>query len=205
MGDRFQVVQAVNKPKLVYVHGTNGSGKSTLARAVIAAAGGVESVSHLLPNKKATYTHTAQGLVLVGKYGNACGGVDGVAPYAAVLDIVEEQAKGWERSIFMEGLATPGLETCQRLAASVGGRALFIYLDVPVEQCIQNVLARRGRKGTTKEYNPANLIKKQKSASNWIRRLEANGLETASLAWDNAYARTLQHLGIRQPTLEDLL
>ncbi len=67
---------------LVYVHGTNGSGKSTLARAVLAAAGGAQGVSKLASTPNATWTHTGRaGVVLAGKYGTACGGVDGMQPY----------------------------------------------------------------------------------------------------------------------------
>ena len=101
---------------LVYVHGTNGSGKSTLARAVLAAAGGAQSVSKLVttlvPTPKATWTHTgAAGVVLAGKYGTACGGVDGIQPYAALHDVLMENA--WSGcNVFAEGLITPGVGTC---------------------------------------------------------------------------------------------
>ncbi len=190
--------------KLVYVHGTNGSGKSTLARSIIAAAGGTTGISHYSTNKKATYTHTKNGLVLVGKYGNACGGVDGVAPYAAVLDIVRDQCREWDRNVFMEGLATPGLETCRTLA-SYAEEALFVLLDTPIEDCVVNVLIRRQRKGNTKTYDPANLYRKHRSAVNWERRLSGAGLPTVSLPWNAAQTRILDFLDLPQPTAKELL
>ena len=189
--------------KFIYVHGTNGSGKSTLARAVIAASGGTTGINYILPNKKATYTHTASGLVLVGKYGTACGGVDGLSPYASIFSVVGTNA-AMGRNVFAEGLITPGVETCSTLAAAFE-QHLFIHLDTPIEQCIQNVLARRGRKGTIKEYDPSNLLKKSQSARNWASRLDKAGLHTASLTWDNAYSKILQELGLPHPSTKDLL
>lgn len=194
----------MSSSKLVYVHGTNGSGKSTLARAVIAAAGGVTGVSCIVGVPKATWTHTrTSGVVLVGKYGTACGGVDGLSPYASIKDIVANNA-GFERCIMAEGLITPGVETCQHLADTVG-EALFIFLDVPVEQCITNVLSRRSRKGTTKEYNPANLLKKRASAESWEKRLSASGLTTRVLNWSGAYFTCLDFLGLPVPDVDQLL
>lgn len=182
---------------IIYVHGTNGSGKSTLARALIKAAGGVTGMNYLVPNKKACYTHTKAGVVLVGKYGNACGGVDGVSPYAASIDIAEEQVLLWGRQVFMEGLITPGVGTCERLADA--GNALFIHLDTPTDQCIKNVLKRRKERGTTKPYDPANLYKKQRSAESWAHRLSHAGLQVERLSWDNAYTRILRAYGLKQP------
>lgn len=180
---------------IIYVHGTNGSGKSTLARAVIKAAGGVIGVSCIHNNRKATYTHTEAGVIMVGKYGNACGGVDGVSPYSAAIDIALEQVELWDRKVFMEGLATPGLETCQKL----GPGALFIFLDTPVEQCIENVLKRRAVRGNDKPYDPANLYKKLRSAESWAKRLELHGLNVVRLSWDNAYTRILREYGLKRP------
>ncbi|MBV5296647.1 MAG: hypothetical protein JZU64_00580 [Rhodoferax sp.] len=194
----------MSSSRLVYVHGTNGSGKSTLARAVIAAAGGVTGVSCIVGAPKATWTHTgAAGVVLVGKYGNACGGVDGLAPYASIKDIVANNA-GFGRSIMAEGLITPGVETCQHLADTVD-EALFIFLDVPVERCITNVLSRRARKGTTKDYDPANLLKKRQSAESWEKRLSAAGLKTQILNWSEAYFVCLEFLGLPVPDVDQLL
>jgi ABC-type dipeptide/oligopeptide/nickel transport system ATPase subunit len=200
--------------KFIYVHGTNGSGKSTLARAVIAASGGVdwvEDISH--PGEKVRWTRTKSHVSLVGKYDTACGGADGLSPYASIHDVLHRILEWGAQdyipgvlppAIFAEGLITPGVETCARLADQCANH-LFIFLDTPIDQCIRNVLARRGRKGTTKEYDTKNLLKKHQSASNWIRRLEAAGLKTASLTWDNAYSRILQEYSLPQPRVEDLL
>lgn len=189
---------------LVYVHGTNGSGKSTLARTVLAAAGGAQGVSKLLGSPKATWTHTGvAGVVLAGKYGTACGGVDGIQPYAGLHQVLENQA-GFSRSVFAEGLVTPGQDTCVKFA-SYFDDAVFILLDTPDTVCIKNVLARRAAKGTTKPYDPKNLYKKQQSARNWATRLERAGLVVERLHYRQARIRVLELLGLPEPSVEDLL
>lgn len=189
---------------LVYVHGTNGSGKSTLARAVLAAAGGAQGVSKLVGSPKATYTHTSHaGVVLAGKYGTACGGVDGIQPYADLHHILKQQS-ALERNVFAEGLVTPGVDTCTAFA-SYFDQAAFILLDTPDTVCINNVLKRRAAKGTTKPYDPKNLYRKQVSARSWADRLERAGLNVHRLQYRQAYNLTLELLGLPEPSVDDLL
>lgn len=189
---------------LVYVHGTNGSGKSTLARAVLAAAGGAQGVSKLVGSPKATYTHTGHaGVVLAGKYGTACGGVDGIQPYADLHHILKQQS-ALERNVFAEGLVTPGVDTCTTFA-SYFDQAAFILLDTPETECILNVLKRRRAKGTTKPYSPDNLHRKAASARSWATRLERAGLNVHRLQYRQAYTLTLELLGLPEPSVDDLL
>lgn len=187
---------------LVYLHGTNGSGKSTLARAVIAAAGGVALYSPGVG--KAGSTMTGHGVSLIGKYGNACGGIDGIQPYALVNDELLTHAIFPECRVFGESLVTPGLATCLGFA-SMFERTVFILLDTPDTVCIQNVLKRRKAKGNTKPYDPANLHRKAKSARSWANNLEASGLEVHRLQYREAYVLILELLGLPFPSVEDLL
>lgn len=180
--------------KLVYVHGTNGSGKSTLARALLAQAGGVDHVFRYPGYKKVTVTRTNAGVDFVGTYGSACGGVDGLNPYAGILDVVLDSTIQ-RRDIFAEGLVTPGLDTCLTMADLVGD-AWFIYLQTPNEQAVKNVLARRARKGTDKPYNPDNLYKKTRSAESWANRLFNAGLRVVFAPWDLAYTVSANVLGL---------
>ncbi len=183
---------------LIYVHGTNGSGKSTLARAVLAAAGGPKAVASLKGIGKATWTTTAQpGRFLVGKYLTACGGVDGILPYALVGNVMAELAyDGLEDThVFAEGLVTPGGETCAWFA-SMFSRAVFILLDTPEEQCIQNVIKRRAAAGNTKPYAADNLFKKARSARSWATNLERRGLEVQRLQYQQALQLSLKLMSL---------
>lgn len=187
---------------LVYLHGTNGSGKSTLARAVVAAAGG--AWEYVPGVGKAGTTRTYRGVALIGKYTSACGGIDGIQPYALVHDELLRHAIFPEARVFGESLVTPGLQTCKNFAAMFT-RTVFILLDTPDTTCIQNVLKRRKAKGNTKEYSPDNLYRKARSARSWANNLEASGLEVHRLQYREAYALILELLGLPSPSVEDLL
>lgn len=189
---------------LVYVHGTNGSGKSTLARAVLAAAGGTGFIENISTNGKAFITRAKdQRVMLLGKYGNACGGLDGYSPFSEIFKAVRICSRN-RYDTFCEGLITPGVETCQKLR-DYFERSVFIHLATPVEDCIAHVMQRRGRKGTTKPYDPANLYKKAQSAASWADRLERSGLEVHRLDYRRAYALSLDVLGLEAPDVATLL
>ena len=190
----------------IYVHGTNGSGKSTLARGVLTAAGGMDQYSptHVGKLGKAGFTETPRGVALLGSYARACGGVDGFSPYAHIHEVLNAViGKGYDY-VFAEGLITPGVETCQQLAARFDN-AIFIVLNTPVADCIAHVMARRKRKANDKEYDPANLYKKHQSAMNWGDRLERNGLTVHRLEYREAYRLCLRTLGLQEPSATDLL
>lgn len=192
--------------RFVYVHGTNGSGKSTLARGVLAAAGGlsVYTPTHVGKLGKAGFSETPRGVALLGAYVRACGGVDGFSPYAHIHEVLDAViGKGYD-NVFAEGLITPGVETCQKLAERFH-QAIFIVLNTPVEDCIAHVMSRRKRKANDKTYDPANLYKKHASAMNWGDRLERNGLTVHRLEYREAYRLSLRHLGLQEPTALDLL
>jgi hypothetical protein len=187
---------------LVYLHGTNGSGKSTLARSVIAAAGGV--TEYRPSGKKCGTTHTKSGVALIGRYGNACGGIDGIQPYAQVHNEFLLHSIFPEARVFAEGLVTPGIETCKKFA-SYFEYTVFILLDTPEDACIRNVLRRRKAKGNTKPYSPDNLYVKARSARSWANNLEASGLEVHRLQYRQAYSLILELLGLPEPSVDDLL
>lgn len=189
---------------LLYVHGTNGSGKSTLARAVMAAAGGSAGYQETAkrPNKCGA-TYTMEGIVMMGKYGTACGGMDGISPYALALPEMRRHALE-DGNVFAEGLITPGVVTCATMAGMFD-TAVFIHLNTPNHVCVKNVLGRRARKGTDKPYNPANLHKKAHSAEGWARRLTDAGLNVKRLEWVQAYRLCLELLGLPLPGVETLL
>lgn len=190
---------------LVYVHGTNGSGKSTLARGVLAAAGGIAEYVPVKSGKqgKSGWTGTPRGVVLLGSYHRACGGVDGFSPYALIHEVLQGHAE-FKTQVFAEGLITPGVETCTQFATYFD-RAVFIALSTPIDTCIQNVLARRKRVGNVKPYTPEKLISKHASALRWADRLAAVGLETYKMPYREAYEFSLELLGLPLPSVDDLL
>jgi hypothetical protein len=125
--------------------------------------------------------------------------MDTVRNFATGIDIAcMLHSKGW--NVLIEGLATPGIETCTRLHTEAKGKALFVTLNTPEAQCILNVLKRRKVAGNEKEFNPANLQKKYAGVQRWGPRLAAAGLRTAT--WQ--YGHALPHI-VAALLLEDIL
>lgn len=172
---------------LIYVHGTNGSGKSTLARYLIMCSGGIKRIApHPATGAKCTYTYGP--LALVGKYRTATGGADGVQPYASVpATALALLADG--HSVLVEGLMSPGVETCKTLCAKarrLGAEVRFIRLDIGFYQSCENVKRRRMLVGNTKPFDPINVRKKQKSCDGWFTNLAAAGLPIYGFNWEQA-------------------
>lgn len=188
---------------LIYVHGTNGSGKSTLARRVALAAGGFANVRKISNfQQRARWTTTGGGQVMmIGKYANRCGGVDGVQPYAAIFDILAQTV---DHHTFAEGLITPGVDTCERMA-SMFDQHLFIGLATPIEQCVRNVVRRRAAARNMKPYDPSRLIKKAATVLSWTERLAARGLNAQMMTYRAAYLSSLELFGLHEPSVEVVL
>lgn len=192
-------------PKFVFVHGANGSGKTTLARLLITCAGGIHSADPLPGIPGSVISYAPRGMAFIGPYRTATGGADSIQPYAIVPQSIEHlMRKGGGYDIFAEGLVTPGVALCERVYKSgmrAGYDCHFILLDVPIDECTQHVLARRHRKGNQKPYDNAHLIKKHRSALNWVRNLKQAKVPAMQMSWSAAvrfclrtYALTAEHV-----------
>lgn len=177
---------------LVYVYGTNGSGKTHLAREVIKAAGGV--TRNIPGHGKASTTLTTKGVALVGRYGNACGGIDGIQPYAdALAEVCFDGALG--HRVFAEGLVQPGWRNCEVMTRWYD-LTQFILLDTPEEECVANVLKRRAEAGNAKPYDDRNLYRKASAARSWANLLEKHGVPVVRLRYPAAKKLTFKLLGL---------
>lgn len=168
----------------IFVHETNRSGKSTLARRIIDLCGGV-SAYYADTSYKGGSTILKNGIGLLGKYDNACGGMDGFHPAASIKTELKKHTMNPDGKVFAEGLMTFGVETCKEIS-EMFDRCIFILLDTEIPQCIEYVKQRRSEKGNTKEYSPEHLYKKAKSAYSWYLNLLQEGLECYRLKFDDA-------------------
>lgn len=183
--------------KLIYVHGTNGSGKSTLARYLLMCAGGIKTIARH-PSTGAYCTYSWKRLACVGKYRALTGGADGVQPYALVPKTAIALLKDG-RDVLIEGLMSPGVETCADLTKSaqkLGADVRFIRLDIGFYQSVQNVLRRRMLAGNEKDYDPGNLRKKQRSCDGWFENLAAAGLPIYGFEWTNTLSYCMESYGL---------
>jgi|SRR5262245_22547540 len=187
---------------VVLIRGTSGSGKTWIAERVIERLGGLGAATEIPVGEKKVGAYVWQDppVTLMGRYGNACGGCDTLT-WAGAADVVEatviEQAQ-LGRSVLMEGLSISSYGVDRWLRVCKHAPFTVVHLDIPLEQCIESVKARRLASGRTykKPFDPENTRLKYKSvlASNKSNR--AAGINVESLDRAAARARVFQLLGL---------
>lgn len=177
------------------VRGTHGSGKSWLLHQALKQYTNTpiltEDREHL-----GYRLHEINGIV-VGKYATACGGCDGVGSAVEVVRRVKlfvEQAK----VVLLEGILVA--HTFQRysdLAKDLEGQSCryhFLFLDTPLEICIERVKSRRLAAGNSKPFNPRNVEHDYHAIWDRVRpKCLAAGHNVTVLPWQNAW-ETLQRI-----------
>ena len=130
------------------IRGTNGSGKTSLAKQFMA--NGMEEIA--VPGlKKPGFVYCPDhDLLLVGNYRNKCGGCDNLVKY----QIVRLLKLAWMTNcnIIYEGVLVansgwPYLNLMREYSDEIRRRVYgFVYLEVPVEECLRRIYRRNGGK-----------------------------------------------------------
>jgi len=173
------------------IRGTHGSGKSTVARRFIET---YENKCLLGPayepwedaykdgkEQHLGYLIEDLDLVVLGNYSNTCGGCDGIKTADEVcrrVDLFHSEGL----NVLLEGILVSHTYGRYRKLAKELGNYHFLFLDTPMEVCIERVKQRRLQAGNTKEFNPKNLVKDFKTIGTTVRqKLEADSLLTHTL------------------------
>ncbi len=154
------------KPELVTkvydLRGTHGSGKSSVVHRLLKRFGNVpiekqngEVIGHYMPDIDCC---------VVGKYESACGGCDAIKSQEEViarLTFFRSNPEVYGYRLILEGiLVAHTYERYAKLADEIGRENYtFMFLDTPLETCIERVRKRRIRQGNHKGYLPENLTK----------------------------------------------
>jgi hypothetical protein len=185
---------------VVLIRGTSGSGKTTIAEKVIARLGGLPQaeIIRMGPNNRKVggYVWQSPPVLLVGKYGAQCGGIDTMrwAGFADEVEkcVLEQIAQG--RSVLMEGLVTLGVERLVRIGKATS--LTVIHLDTLLVDCIASVNQRRMARGEMEPVDEtATRVKyKQIFTTNKTNRRRGIKVETHSRA--TALPRVMELLGL---------
>jgi energy-coupling factor transporter ATP-binding protein EcfA2 len=197
---------------IINIRGTSGSGKSTLVRSIRALYKG-PTLKYHEPGRKQPlgYLHhraADQGsgppLGLVGHYETDCGGCDTIPKMERIFELVL-QAHGRGMDVIFEGLLiSADVNRTVELFNAAGGHQLqVIALDVPIEECLDSVNARRRakdlRRGATEmrpEVNPKNTISKHKGVKQSCVRLAEAGVPVWGLGRVDAYNKIKELLNL---------
>lgn len=173
---------------IINIRGTSGSGKSTLVREVLSWYPHREPV--FVPGRKQPlfyklrfYPGTAVDLVVLGHYEASCGGCDTISSTDTMFDLVYE-ASSYARNVLFEGLLiSADVNRCVDLHNTFGASGFEVLaIDLPLEDCLASVNARRRAKDPTKpDVNPANTESKWKGVRQSLERLRAAGVNVKHL------------------------
>jgi hypothetical protein len=147
---------------VIKLGGCNGSGKTTIARSVIKQIGGKRLTRPLQSGKTGVYYEGEFGGVdffVLGKYDNACGGMDTISDKVDRLEFVRSFAEERDDAIiFFEGLITGktygAMGQLSEQHAAEETPWLYSFMDTPFHVCVERVLLRRAEAGNDAPFDP---------------------------------------------------
>jgi hypothetical protein len=111
---------------------------------------------------------------LLGSYANACGGMDTVASADTAIDMVNRYAdmghvvhEGLLQSTYYGAMGTD--------SKRYGDQYIYVFLDTPIDLCLERVVARRAANGSTNKFNPQLTRDKHATIERLRKRLPALG------------------------------
>lgn len=188
----------MRQPVIINVRGTSGAGKTTLINTIMSyypiktphhVAGRKQPLYYILEGREG---HPA--LALLGHYESPCGGCDTIGKW--IPDIAEPRiidgeepnsyhlTFGLVRKLFargmdvvFEGLLLSGDVRHTRTLHEDGLAPKVVCINIPIETCIDSVIARRLAAGNHKEFNDKNTREKHKLLNTCIKKLTDAGLD----------------------------
>jgi len=181
--------------KVIDIRGTHGSGKSTIPTTIIKLYDSVPIIGTPLTLEGRSgvlgYDIPELNLRIVGPYNSACGGCDQVKTQAEIKARVD----AWrvDGNVMLEGILVS--HTFQPwLEFSEDKNWHFLFLDTPMQTCIDRVLARRAAKGNDKPFNPKNLVKDWTQIRSLQPKFAAKGRKSHWVEHGMAYEQVLSYL-----------
>lgn len=157
---------------IINIRGTHGSGKSTLVRSLINRYKGVplDPVKGKPAGYRLIVPWLTRGLYVVGSYETACGGCDGIQPYALIWPRVEDYA-ALGHVLFEGALVSSSYGNIGRASEKYGDAFVFAFMNTPLKTCLGWIAARRAARGVEKPLNPANTVHKYESIMSSIPKI----------------------------------
>lgn len=152
---------------IIQIRGTSGSGKSTIVKELMeekALSGSKLRVTEEGRRQPLGYIVSGGGpqIAVPGHYETACGGCDTLPSYDRIFELIRQsRAMGW--NVLFEGLlVSEEVKRTFQLHQDYPGELVVIFLNTPVEVCLESIRARRAARGDErplKEDNTRNRVK----------------------------------------------
>lgn len=173
---------------IVIVRGTSGAGKSTLVREIMS--GYETKTPEFIEKRKQPYSYTLTSpgkrpVHICGHYETACGGCDTLPTLDVIFDMAR-QAHADGKHVICEGmLLASDVKRAAALALETND-VVIISLTTPIDQCCDNIRARRAAKGNEKELNETNTRNRYEYEQKQVKKLQAMGVDIRALTYDDA-------------------
>lgn len=190
---------------ILNIRGTSGSGKSTLVTTLMERDPDTSPIWSEDKRRIVGYElrpYATGRLRVVGKYETACGGCDGIKTQDEVCERVREYAP--MGPVLFEGLLISHIYARYQalhheLTAGGHGPYYWLFLDTPLEVCLDNVRKRREARGKTTPLDPTNTVQKWHDARRVFDKARADGLDPMWVPYDDAANWALELLAGRDP------
>jgi hypothetical protein len=166
---------------IINIRGASGAGKTTVVRGITA---GLElkPLNWTGGNKPDGYVVegvSREPLFLLGSYENNCGGCDAIKTQDLVCDGVRRLSKFGH--VIFEGLLVGKIsQRYHDLSVELGG-IKFLFLDTPLEVCLERVRGRRAERGDGRPFNTTNTESAHKQCARSYELLKIAGSDVAWL------------------------
>lgn len=155
---------------VIKLGGCNGSGKTTVARAILDITDAERAEFELVSGKRSAFYYGKFNDVpvrILGKYDNACGGMDTISDKEDRFEMVRGMAARYAKSglVFFEGLITGKTYGALGELSEMHqkGRSkipwLYAFMDTPFDICVERVLKRRAAAGNDAPFNPERTMR----------------------------------------------
>lgn len=187
------------------IRGTHGSGKSWIVHQLVS----MKETVTITKTSSTTISRTnpIQGYYIpkfdcavLGKYVSVCGGCDQIGNANEIVSRVIEFADLYANVVLEGILVSHTFQRYSNLAnrmesSEYNQKYHFLFLDTPLEVCIERVKARRLEQGNTKELDPKNVIKDWYGIRERVRsKCLATGHRVVDLPWENPLPKVLELL-----------
>lgn len=180
---------------VIHVRGTHGSGKTSAVRAFMErfphqnlydANGKIVAVEVRAPGIRLP-------IFLIGKYDNACGGMDGIATQE---EAAQRAINAWNVGghVLCEGVLSSGVSPAgtfpRMLIEHVAPSKLkFRSMNTPLDVCIDRVVKRRESSGNHKPFDPKNVTAKYNQVISAFDKFVEAGLDIAWLDYNDPFSQ----------------
>lgn len=179
--------------RLISIRGANGSGKSTVIRELMCASETCSPIYGALGRRRPEASRlTIEGCpdpaYVVGPYTSECGGADAVQPYALIPQLIEKYATKGGHVIFEGALISSCWGVIGESLERRGRDASVLFLDTPLDVCVERVNARRRARGDARAFDASKLAGKHARIARLKEKVIAAGRVQALSVRDAADA-----------------